>query len=146
MQVFDKGKIYDFMKFRYFTFALSAVLIIGSIALFFIKGINYGIDFSGGTLIQVKYDAKAPLDEIRKRFEAANLGNINVTEFGSDQEVTIRYSVVKTLTPLFFRATRMSASNFLQILVCIKVLGTLIWIWPSLLEIKEVFESLKNVK
>ena len=60
MQVFDKGKIYDFMKFRYFTFALSAVLIIGSIALFFIKGINYGIDFSGGTLIQVKYDAKAP--------------------------------------------------------------------------------------
>ena len=92
MQVFDRGKIYDFMKFRYFTFALSAVLIIGSIALFFIKGINYGIDFSGGTLIQVKYDAKAPLDEIRKRFEAANLGNINVTEFGSDQEVTIRYS------------------------------------------------------
>ena len=92
MQVFDKGKIYDFMKFRYFTFALSAVLIIGSIALFFIKGINYGIDFSGGTLIQVKYDAKAPLDEIRKRFEAANLGNINVTEFGSDREVTIRYS------------------------------------------------------
>ena len=67
------------MKFRYFTFALSAVLIAGAIALFFIKGFNYGIDFSGGTLIQVKYDAKAPLDEIRKRFEAANLGNINVT-------------------------------------------------------------------
>ncbi len=58
MQVFDKDKIYNFMKFRYFTFALSAVLIAGAIALFFVKGFNYGIDFSGGTLIQVKYDAK----------------------------------------------------------------------------------------
>ncbi|MBF0984065.1 MAG: protein translocase subunit SecF, partial [Campylobacter sp.] len=41
MQVFDKDKIYNFMKFRYFTFALSAVLIAGAIALFFVKGFNY---------------------------------------------------------------------------------------------------------
>ncbi|MDA3058035.1 protein translocase subunit SecF [Campylobacter sp. VBCF_05 NA6] len=92
MQVFDSDKIYDFMKFRHIAFVISAILIIGSIGLFLIKGFNYGIDFSGGTLIQVKYDQKAPLDEIRTRFEAANLGNINVTEFGSDEEVTIRYS------------------------------------------------------
>ncbi|MDA3052988.1 protein translocase subunit SecF [Campylobacter sp. JMF_01 NE2] len=92
MQVFDSDKIYDFMKFRHIAFVISAILIIGSIGLFLIKGFNYGIDFSGGTLIQVKYDTKAPLDEIRTRFEAANLGNINVTEFGSDEEVTIRYS------------------------------------------------------
>ena len=92
MQVFDSDKIYDFMKFRHIAFVISAILIIGSIGLFLIKGFNYGIDFSGGTLIQVKYDQKAPLDEIRTRFEAANLGNINVTEFGSEEEVTIRYS------------------------------------------------------
>ncbi|MDA3042770.1 MULTISPECIES: protein translocase subunit SecF [unclassified Campylobacter] len=92
MQVFDSDKIYDFMKFRHIAFVISAILIIGSIGLFLIKGFNYGIDFSGGTLIQVKYDTKAPLDEIRTRFEAANLGNINVTEFGSEEEVTIRYS------------------------------------------------------
>ncbi|MDA3077362.1 protein translocase subunit SecF [Campylobacter sp. JMF_06 NA1] len=92
MQVFDSDKIYDFMKFRHIAFVISAILIIGSIGLFLIKGFTYGIDFSGGTLIQVKYDTKAPLDEIRTRFEAANLGNINVTEFGSDEEVTIRYS------------------------------------------------------
>lgn len=92
MQVFDSDKIYDFMKFRHIAFVISAILIIGSIGLFLVKGFTYGIDFSGGTLIQVKYDTKAPLDEIRTRFEAANLGNINVTEFGSDEEVTIRYS------------------------------------------------------
>ena len=80
------------MSKRYIALAVSAVLFFGSLFLMATKGFNYGIDFSGGTLIQVKYDAKAPLDEIRKRFEAANLGNINVTEFGSDEEVTIRYS------------------------------------------------------
>ncbi|MBR4140266.1 MAG: protein translocase subunit SecF [Campylobacter sp.] len=93
MQIFDKDKIYEFMKFRYVAFAVSLVLVIGSLFLFFTKGFNYGIDFSGGTLIQVKYDQKAPLDLIREKFNATGkFSGINVTEFGSDSEVTIRYS------------------------------------------------------
>ena len=93
MQIFDKDKIYEFMKFRYIAFAVSLILVVGSLFLFFYKGFNYGIDFSGGTLIQVKYDQKAPLDIIRTKFnETGKFTGVNVTEFGSDSEVTIRYS------------------------------------------------------
>ena len=93
MQIFDKDKMYEFMKVRYIAFAVSLILVIGSLFLFFTKGFNYGIDFSGGTLIQVKYDQKAPLDLIREKFNATGkFSGINVTEFGSDSEVTIRYS------------------------------------------------------
>ena len=93
MQIFDKDKIYEFMKFRHIAFAISLILVLGSLVLFFTKGFNYGIDFSGGTLIQVKYEGKAPLDEIRNRFNATGkFTGVNVTEFGSDSEVTIRYA------------------------------------------------------
>lgn len=93
MQIFDKGKIYNFMKFRYAAFAFSAILMLGSMFLLFFQGFNYGIDFSGGTLIQVKYDQKADLALIRKTINKVDfLKDAAVTEFGSDQEIVIRYS------------------------------------------------------
>lgn len=93
MQIFDKDKIYDFMGIRHIAFAISAFLMIASILLFLFKGFNYGIDFSGGTLIQVKYEQKAPLDKIREKLNAnEGLKGASVTEFGSDKEITIRYS------------------------------------------------------
>lgn len=93
MQIFDSGKIYDFMKIRNLAFGISAILLIGSLFLFFTKGFNYGIDFSGGTLVQLQYDTKAPIPQIREKLNGVEgLEGINVTEFGSDKEVTIRYS------------------------------------------------------
>ena len=82
MQIFDKGKIYNFMKFRYAAFAFSAILMLGSMFLLFFQGFNYGIDFSGGTLIQVKYDQKADLALIRKTINKVDfLKDAAVTEF-----------------------------------------------------------------
>ncbi|RUT51108.1 protein translocase subunit SecF [Campylobacter fetus] len=93
MQIFDNGRIYDFMGKRWLFFCFSFILFFGSIVLICTKGLNYGIDFSGGTLIQVKYEGKAPLDDIRYKLAANEvLKNANVTEFGSDEEITIRYS------------------------------------------------------
>lgn len=51
-------------------FLLFFYTIFGSIVLICTKGLNYGIDFSGGTLIQVKYEGKAPLDDIRDKLAA----------------------------------------------------------------------------
>ena len=51
MQIFDKGKIYNFMGMRWIMFIISAILFFGSIGLLFTKGLSYGIDFAGGTLI-----------------------------------------------------------------------------------------------
>lgn len=94
MQIFDKGKIYNFMGMRWIMFIISAILFFGSIGLLFTKGLSYGIDFAGGTLIQVKYhDKDAPIDLIRERFSTNEiLKNASITEFGSAEEITIRYT------------------------------------------------------
>jgi len=93
MQIFDSGKVYDFMKIRHVMFAISSIFIAIFIVLFFTRGFNFGIDFSGGTLIQIRYEEKAPLDAIRAKLnEIESLKGASVTEFGSDKEVTIRYA------------------------------------------------------
>lgn len=94
MQVFTSRKIYDFMKLRFASIGLSLVLVLGSIILLFTQGLNYGIDFSGGTLVQIKYnDKNAPLDEIRNILNQNEaLKGASVTEFGSASEIVIRFS------------------------------------------------------
>ncbi|KEA45546.1 preprotein translocase subunit SecF [Campylobacter mucosalis] len=93
MQIFTKAKVYDFMRLRFASVVLSSILFFGSVFLLVTKGLNYGIDFSGGTLIQLKYDTKAPLDKIREALaKNETLKNASVTEFGSENEVNIRFS------------------------------------------------------
>ena len=93
MQFFSKAHVYDFMSKRYIALGISAVLFFGSLFLMATKGFNYGIDFSGGTLIQVKYDSAVSLDKIRAALAKDEAyKNASVTEFGSAEEVTIRFS------------------------------------------------------
>jgi len=77
-------------KAKYFGL-LSLIVVLASWTIIFTKGFNYGIDFAGGTLIQVKYDKKAPLKEIRAALsKVKKYKNASVTNFGSDQEIVIR--------------------------------------------------------
>ena len=77
-------------KAKYFGI-LSLILVIGSWAIILTKGFNYGIDFAGGTVIQVKYDKVAPLKEIRAELnKVQKYKGASVTNFGSPQEIIIR--------------------------------------------------------
>ncbi len=70
---------------------LSVTLVLISLVLIFTKGFNYGLDFAGGTLVQVHYEQKAPIDKIRKAITAdKNYEDATVTYFGNDNEVIIR--------------------------------------------------------
>ncbi|EGM8740015.1 protein translocase subunit SecF [Campylobacter jejuni] len=92
MQFFSEKKIYDFMRMRFAAISLSFILFFGSIYLLWDRGLQYGIDFSGGTLVQLKYENAAPITQIREILEnQGTFQNLSVTEFGSNEEVIIRF-------------------------------------------------------
>lgn len=93
MEFFSQKKIYDFMKFSRVFLITTVTLAIASYVLVFTKGLNYGIDFSGGTIVQVKYDQKAPIEKIRESIaEDKVFAGALITEFGSPEEIVIRFS------------------------------------------------------
>lgn len=80
-----------FMTLRNFAFAGSIVGIIASVGLFATVNMNYGIDFVGGSIIEVRaQDGPADLADIRTRMSELNLGDVQVQEFGEPEEVLIR--------------------------------------------------------
>ncbi|HZB93827.1 MAG TPA: protein translocase subunit SecF [Stellaceae bacterium] len=80
----------DFMGMHKLGFALSAVLTIGSIVLFLVQGLNYGIDFVGGTLIEARTQGPANLAQMRSTLDGLGLGDVSLQGFGDPDEVLIR--------------------------------------------------------
>jgi SecD/SecF fusion protein len=86
----DDTKI-AFMRNRRFAFPLSTAAAILSIVLFFAVSLNFGIDFKGGTLIEVKAKSgSADISEIRSTLGELNIGDVQVQEFGAPNDVLIR--------------------------------------------------------
>lgn len=79
-----------FMSMRQVNFAVSAIMVIASILLFATRGLNYGIDFRGGILMEVRTDAPADLSAMRSTLGALGLGEISLQSFGDANDVLIR--------------------------------------------------------
>lgn len=77
-------------KYSYVFYALSIALMITSAVLFFSRGLNYGIDFNGGTLIELSAESEIDLGILRQRLNDLQLGDVQVQHFGSPKEVLIR--------------------------------------------------------
>lgn len=91
MELFKEDKIYNFLGKGKIFFIASFVLFFISVGLIATKGFSFGIDFTGGTVVQVKYTENAPIDKIRAALEKDKLfKHAMVTEFGSPQEVVIK--------------------------------------------------------
>lgn len=92
MQIFSKDRTYNFMGKSLPFMILSFLVIMSSYILLGSKGLNYGIDFSGGTIIQVKYEGEAPIEDMREHIGVNEMfENASITKFGSPDEVIIRF-------------------------------------------------------
>ena len=82
---------FDFMQFRRVSFPSSAVLSIVAILLFFFHGLNFGIDFIGGTLLEVQSKSgPADLAKMRATLGGLGLGDVQLQQLGADTDVLIR--------------------------------------------------------
>jgi len=82
---------FDFIRFRRISFPISAVLSIFAIVLYFSHGLNFGIDFKGGTLMEVRAKSgEADLAQMRSTIAGLGLGDFQLQQFGTPADVLIR--------------------------------------------------------
>lgn len=88
MQIaFDKLPI---MSYRRYALIVSAVLILGCLGSLGTLGLNYGIDFTGGSLVQLEFDQKPQIQDIRESLATRGLEKSQIQEFGSPRDILVR--------------------------------------------------------
>jgi preprotein translocase subunit SecF len=90
VEFFHKKTNFPFMATRKVWYTLSAILMIASFASFFVNGLNFAIDFTGGVSIEASFTKEAPLEKVRTAVEAAGYHEPQVQTFGSVREIAIR--------------------------------------------------------
>ncbi|GAB3278709.1 protein translocase subunit SecF [Parahaliea aestuarii] len=83
-------KTVNFMGLRKLALALSALLLIAAVASLFTRQLNWGLDFTGGTLVEVVYSDTADLNAVRATLESEGYAGAVVVSFGTDRDVLIR--------------------------------------------------------
>lgn len=82
---------FSFVSHRMFTFVAFAVIILGSIGLIATRGLNFGIDFTGGMLVEVRFENPPAIADMRAKLNALDMGTASIQEFGSDRDFLIRF-------------------------------------------------------
>jgi preprotein translocase subunit SecF len=146
------GTNYPFVQWSRYGYILSGILCILSIWLFAVQGLNYGIDFKGGSVLTIRTQGVANIDDIRGKLGGLGLGDVEVQEFGGPSDVLIRLEaqaggeqaelaaqkqVKETLgTSVEFRSVETvgaKVSNELTeqaiLAVLIAIVGVLIYLW-----------------
>lgn len=90
MQLLKLKETISFMSLRIPAMIFSALLMIGALTSLFTNSLNWGLDFTGGTLIEVGYESEANIAEIRSKLQSAGFSDAVVQNFGSSREVLIR--------------------------------------------------------
>lgn len=90
IRLVPQNTTFAFIRLRKMAFSFSLIMAVASIALFFSQGLNYGIDFRGGTMIEAGFSAPADLNAIRATVGGLDLGDVAVQEFGDPTDVLIR--------------------------------------------------------
>jgi preprotein translocase subunit SecF len=91
LRLVPDGTTIQFMRGRFAGVITSAVLSIISVVLFFSPGLNLGVDFRGGVVVELRGPQVLPADAIREAFAPLGFGDLRVQEFGSPQDVLVRF-------------------------------------------------------
>lgn len=83
-------KVYNFMRWGKLSMSVSVLCLIISIGSLLVNGLNFGLDFTGGTQIEMGYDRPADLEDVRERLTGAGFEGAVVMHFGGDTDVLIR--------------------------------------------------------
>lgn len=90
LRLVSKSTKINFLGARYFSFSLSAIMAVSSIVLLSIVGLNFGIDFKGGILIEIRTAQQSEIGKMRSSISDLGLGDISIQEFGDPRDVLIR--------------------------------------------------------
>ncbi len=90
MEFFQRTPNIDFMVKRRITYSVSAALMIASFVLLLVRGLNFGIDFTGGVVVEVNYPRAADVDGARTALAAAGFPDAQVQTFGSSRDLAVR--------------------------------------------------------
>ena len=90
MEFFKKTPSIDFMGRRRIWFLISAAIVVVSLLAVAARGLNFGIDFTGGTLLEVHYAEPVDLDQVRAALEASGVAGATAQHFGSSRDLMIR--------------------------------------------------------
>jgi preprotein translocase subunit SecF len=90
MEFFKRTPSIDFLGKRRYTYVISSILMIGSLLLVLLRGLNLGIDFTGGVVVEASYPQVADHDRAREVLEAAGFPDAQVQSFGSSRDLMVR--------------------------------------------------------
>jgi preprotein translocase subunit SecF len=90
MEFFHKVTRYPFMATRKRWYLVSAVMIVGSLLALGVRGLNFGIDFTGGVVLEFAFPKAANLEQVRGALDKAGIGDASVQSFGTASDVLVR--------------------------------------------------------
>ena len=94
VRLWPENSHFDFMRFRRYSFPLSALISILTAVMLLTGGLNFGIDFRGGTLMEIQAKSgQANVGQIRQTAEGFGFGDVEVQEFGTAGEVSLRFPI-----------------------------------------------------
>ncbi len=79
-----------FVRVRHIAFAITAILTLLAVAAVGVRGLNMGVDFVGGLMVEAKFASAPPLDKVRSDIDAMNVGEVSLQQFGDPRTVSIR--------------------------------------------------------
>ena len=95
MNLFPYDSKFDFMAWRKASLGIAIALLIIAVGALATRGLNFALDFTGGTLVELKFDKEADVGELREKLEAAGFENAVVQTFGASNDIIVRLKNVE---------------------------------------------------